>query len=732
MKDLDRILDVVEKWDETPETLRGTPETFCGKDTQLAGQLRAFLHQRNQLGRTLSGEDATPQPEELISRDSSSRYRLVRFHDAGGLGWVYEGVDAELHRPVAVKCLQPLPALDPQSRRRFVREAEVTAKLEHPGIVPIYGFVPENDLGQPYYAMRFVQGETLRDAIRQLHSQRHTIDWRSLEALRILRAFCDLCNTIAYAHSREIVHRDLKTVNIMLGPFGETLVLDWGLAKSIHEPEETPVVVDPLKPQHGPQSQVGEVLGTIGFMSPEQARGETKQIGPHSDIFSLGAILYQILTDRPLYWGDGAHAAAKVGSWEPPHHSHPKTPKGLEAICVKALNADSTQRYRSARDMKDDVERFISDSGVSCYRENIWELTLRGVRKYRQAVVITGISLLLMVLMLSFFLSQSFQQNHELLISNERWKKAVEKAELAEAEAANQTIVAEQARVIAEQKASENEELVERLASVFMLADPRFYPQVNSVADLVNVVSSNPKFFDGMSDKRQFELKLMFARSALGNGLNKEAITRLEELKPLAAKVLEPADIRRLHIDRDLAMLLQFLQPDRSIQLLDALYRNKLFPIGQRLYVGLKEAEVLHNQKQTEKAKALLEEALAATVDLPKEDEITPFRLKMLQARILYESGEAEKALPLCEVLCASVPRGVAPMVAMEPTIQLAECLAKMSRWKEALQQMRIAEEAYIKAAGANHPATREVMQKRQAIETELKKEKSSQPSNDQ
>src|SRR5439155_24779418 len=168
---------------------------------------------------------------------TGSRYQVLRFHAQGGLGEVHVARDEELHREVALKRLQTPHASNPRSRRRFLREAAITSRLEHPSIVPVHS-MGQDAAGCPFYAMRFVEGQTLQDAIQQFHGPDktgRTPGQHQLALRQLLSRFVTVCNTVAYAHSRGIVHRDLKPNNIMLGPYGETLVLDWGLAKEMRE-----------------------------------------------------------------------------------------------------------------------------------------------------------------------------------------------------------------------------------------------------------------------------------------------------------------------------------------------------------------------------------------------------------------------------------------------------------------------------------------------------------------
>ena len=171
------------------------------------------------------------------------RFRLLRHHARGGIGVVFVALDSELHREVALKQIQPQHADDPTSRARFLIEAEVTGRLEHPGVVPVYG-LGTNEQGQPFYAMRFVRGQSLKEAVESFHQADHQPGRdpaeRTLALRQLLGRFIDVCHAIAYAHSRGVLHRDLKPANILLGPYGETLVVDWGLAKVVGRDDPTP------------------------------------------------------------------------------------------------------------------------------------------------------------------------------------------------------------------------------------------------------------------------------------------------------------------------------------------------------------------------------------------------------------------------------------------------------------------------------------------------------------
>ncbi len=262
------------------------------------------------------GPDSTPAGPARDAASAESRYQIRRPHARGGLGEVFVAYDRELGREVALKQIQEGHADHPENRARFVREAEITGRLEHPGIVPVYGLGRNSD-GHPYYAMRFIEGKTLQQAITQFHEASvpgSAPGARILALRKLLRHFLDVCNAVDYAHSRGVMHRDLKPANIMLGPYGETLVVDWGLAKPTDRPDaQDDREAGPLSPLSAGDStltRTGVALGTPAYMSPEQAECRWNEVGPASDVYGLGATLYTLLLGRSPFAGPGDGAVS--------------------------------------------------------------------------------------------------------------------------------------------------------------------------------------------------------------------------------------------------------------------------------------------------------------------------------------------------------------------------------------------------------------------------------------
>jgi serine/threonine-protein kinase len=312
---------------------------------------------------------------------AGTRYRLLGQIARGGMGVVYAAEDEELERRVALKVLE-VPGTDGELANRLIREARVLARLEHPGIVPVHdvGTLPD---GRVFYTMKFVEGQRLDKYVEAVPSVPDR-----------LRLFLRICDAVAFAHAHRVLHRDLKPANIMVGQFGEVLVMDWGLAKVLRGgPEsatsEAETIIEKTttvsKQNASTEASVitghGTVMGTPGFMSPEQARGDVEHLDARSDIFSLGAVL------RFLVVGADATRTRPF-------------PRPLQSICSKAMAESPAERYSGVPELAADVSRYLDGLPISAHHENLFERLGRFYRRYQVAILLLAAYLFMRALLL--------------------------------------------------------------------------------------------------------------------------------------------------------------------------------------------------------------------------------------------------------------------------------------------------------------------------------------------
>ncbi len=276
----------------------------------------------------------------------------------------------------------------------------MTAQLQHPGIVPLHDLSEGSEPSSLFYTMQFIKGRTLSAAAREYRDAVRSGRPDPLMLQKLLNAFLQICQVIAYAHSRGVIHRDLKGQNVVLGEFGEVIVLDWGMAKVENLPEPEPVpapsesgsgltpVVDSGDTHLG-RTAPGAAMGTPGYMSPDQASGNLDQIGPRSDVYGLGAMLYEILVGSPPFKGSVGEVLWKVVNEDPvpPRRSVSSTPRALDAICMTCLARDPAARYPSASALAEDVQRFLADEPVSVCQEPWAERLRRWGTRHRTIVI---------------------------------------------------------------------------------------------------------------------------------------------------------------------------------------------------------------------------------------------------------------------------------------------------------------------------------------------------------
>ena len=390
------------------------------------------------------------QKESLLATpETPGRYKLsggsVEASEIGrgGLGRVLIAFDVHLERDVAIKELitpeedasetevigapqdqeMLTKTIDTVRVSRFLREARITGSLEHPSIVPVYE-IGRRDDGNYYYSMKLVRGKTLA---QMLHECENIHD-----RLELLPHFADLCQAIAYAHSKKVIHRDIKPANVMLGEFGETVVLDWGLAKVHGQPDYTDHTFEQetkslLEAMAG-RTIMGSAIGTPSYMSPEQAMGQLDQIDERSDIWCLGVVLYQILTGRTPFEGSSPMEIVqkvKEQPIKPVRELCPEAPPDLAAVAEKALHRNKLERYSEAREIANEVQAYMSGSKIKAYEYNSWELLTRFVAKNKSLTI----SAILFVLLLVVGAGVIFDAYHKAEISREEAVAAREEAE---------------------------------------------------------------------------------------------------------------------------------------------------------------------------------------------------------------------------------------------------------------------------------------------------------------
>jgi serine/threonine protein kinase/lipoprotein NlpI len=350
------------------------------------------------------------------------------------MGEVWLADDLRIGREVALKKLRKDHR---ELRGRFLAEAQIAGQLEHPGVVPVHDLGTDHE-GGPFYVMKLVRGGTLRDAIEEYHDPGGLSDVpKRIQWLRLLEVFVDLCRTIGYAHSRGVLHRDLKPSNIVLGSYGETMVIDWGLAKSGDsldqeivpspqrgegpgEPTDGAMPIEGEGPDRSPGStdipsaatpvQVstrgsleatspGALLGTPSYMAPEVAEGHLSEVDRKTDVYLLGGTLYEILTGDPPRRGSSKAEIIELARTAPPKRPrsvNPRISRALEAICLKAMARPRGQRYASAMDLADDVQRYLADEPVSAYPEGPLMRAWRWTKRHRRGLARAAAAMLML------------------------------------------------------------------------------------------------------------------------------------------------------------------------------------------------------------------------------------------------------------------------------------------------------------------------------------------------
>jgi len=432
----------------------------------------------------VEGEQVSLDADDVgVSNDTARRYDIGEELARGGMGAVLSAKDMNLRRDVAMKLVLNPKQVRKDQLLRFVHEAQVTGQLEHPSIVPVHELGVDAD-DNVYYTMKFVNGSNLGDILKGIRGG----DTELIEAYplpRLLNIFIKACEALAFAHSRGVIHRDLKPDNIMVGDFGEVLIVDWGLAKVLassecgtrnlssealaqgdadsptNDPEEQNVgaSIESVRDSHaGTRTLDGAVMGTPAYMAPEQADGDLERMGPPADIYAMGAILYAILTLEAPFTGssareildkvlDGDVVAPDLHEGAHPHCADGTVPASLSAVCMKAMSENPDDRYESVTALQADVQAYLDGFATHAEEAGLWRLVQLFVARHK-AMVIAGLSafvILTVVIAISFVVNLQARQVAE----RERSAAFIARGE---AETALQAFKDEQARGIESRK----------------------------------------------------------------------------------------------------------------------------------------------------------------------------------------------------------------------------------------------------------------------------------------
>ena len=348
---------------------------------------------------------------------TQSQYKNLRAFEMGGQGILNVATDVDFERDVVLKFMRNSDGSDPLARSISRTEALITAQLQHPGITPVYGW-GESEKDGSFFAMRQIEGESLKESIQHFHAQPISLDhaeMHSPEFQRLLLQVISVCRTVAYAHNRGVVHRDLKPANVMIGKFGETVVIDWGQAQTIERVPQLRASGELSIPYSSQGFSSASKSGTPHYMAPEQAAACLSSLPPSNDavtavgtdIFLLGGILYQLLTGTTPNQGSQVHevlAFAMSGKIVPPKQAKRGVPRQLNAICMKALDPLVANRYAHADEMAVDLENYLADVPVSAYEDRNWERIARWCRHHRilTRTIATACGVLAIALILFF------------------------------------------------------------------------------------------------------------------------------------------------------------------------------------------------------------------------------------------------------------------------------------------------------------------------------------------
>ncbi len=505
---------------------------------------------------------------------TTTRYADLKLHRVGGMANLYLAQDRDLGREAVIKQLRDEFRFNTEYSKQLEIEAEITGQLEHPGIVPVFGIGRWGD--DPFYVMRVIRGGDLLPAITDFHADGgFNIRTRAKrdQLFHLLEHFCSACNTLTYAHDQGVLHCDVKPMNIMIGNYGETFVVDWGLARTFRKTTQFSNFSESQW-----RTRVGEareVSGyTPGYVSPEQRFG-TSELRPASDIYSLGATLYHILTNRTQLSGNEPDFEDRLATGRilAPRKINPKIPRPLEAICVKAMSVSLDKRYRTAMELGDDLQSWMRDEEIQAMHDGWGDRVFRWMRRHRAASISIALTSIV-VMATAIFIGVTLNYTHGLekitKRAEELRKDAEEQSAIAEKQskvAEEQTKVAKEQRQLAEQQSQIANELRKKtevrfeaaLETFENLSIPLLHGEKSNLGIFVPMAHDIRKFADDfLNDKDLIQPQAMHLarvwelRATVNTILESEYDTQLADLKKAenqyrnpATKPSDPAIIKR-------------------------------------------------------------------------------------------------------------------------------------------------------------------------------------------
>ncbi len=371
--------------------------------SELAGQYgvapEEVTHCAKAIEALLAAMEFNPTPVSTAHLEATSygRYQVEKQLSTGDMGAILQAWDPKLKRALAIKVMLSETASE-RSQQRFLYEGRITSQLQHPNIVPVHDIGQTPD-GRQYICMKLVPGCTLAERLTQIEDPQAALPG-------LLRNFLKICDGMELAHARGVIHRDLKPANIMIGEFGEVLIMDWGVAR---DPGQPATETEPDDPGTDPLATLdGEILGTPAFMSPEQARGEIDRIDHRSDIYGLGAILYAMLTGGPPYQGNPQEVLVQVSlaGMKVPSRQAPGrvVPRELDSVVIHAMAADPDDRYPSVAALRSEIEAYLTDRKLAAAQYNAWQVLRKWLARHRAVSLVCAAALLLIIIITTVFM----------------------------------------------------------------------------------------------------------------------------------------------------------------------------------------------------------------------------------------------------------------------------------------------------------------------------------------